>query len=248
MPQSFLYVRSQDRILGTSSAFKVTLPNVYKNITGMVVVGAELPFSMYNLDGIYVQGVTFTYNGTPFVVVVPAGYYQIGDLQTWLLTALQTALPAAGATSVIYTATSGALSVLFSGAQPFSVQGTTSGSLGRILGCDPLNAATYGVAGVLTFPCVATLSPVTTLFLQIAEIPSVLTSTNNMQAFARIQLSAAPGSIVMANSGGSVYNNNTYLTPISTLSSLTCTLYTPDGTLVNLHGVEWAFTILIQSN
>ena len=248
MPQSFLFVRSQDRYIGTSSSFKVTLPLTYKNISGIALVACELPYAMYNLDGGYLQGVTFIYSSTVFAAIVPAGYYQVTDLQAWLLGALQSAFPTAGVTAVTYSPTSGKLAINYTGtSQAFSVQGTATGYLGRILGCDPANTPTFGVAGVLTLPYIATLAPVSTLMMSIAEIPSQMASTNNMSAFARIQLSAAPGSIVMANAGGSVVNQYSYSPSISTLSSLTVNLYSSDGTPVNLHSCDWAFTLLIQS-
>jgi len=245
MGQSFLFVRSQDRSLGTSSSFKVVLPQTYRNVTNIALVSAELP-SVYNIDGLYVQGVTFSYNGTSFQMVLQPGFYQITDLQNALLYTLQTTLPSAGVTAVTYSQVTGISSIIFSGAGTFSVVSTAAGLLGRVLGCDPSNTATFGSAGILTFPYVATLSPMTTALLQIAEIPSILTTTNSIQAFARIQLNAAPGSIAMANAGASVYNNNTYQTPISTLSSITATLLSTDGLPMNMRGLEWSFALVLQ--
>ena len=80
MPNSFLFVRSADRQLGTSSSFRVTLPQTYKAITAVTLLSAELPFSCYNIDSIYTAGVSFTHNSTTLAYSVSPGFYQITDL------------------------------------------------------------------------------------------------------------------------------------------------------------------------
>ena len=247
MPQTFLYVRSADRTLGTANSFRVTLPQTYRSITSISLVSAEVPYSLYNVSAPYLQGVTFVHNGSSFTYTLPAGFYTIDDLTANLVASLQSAFPSAGVTSVGYSKTTGRLYVVYTSGLAFSVQATSTGSLGRILGTDPSGVATLASGGVLALPGVATLAPVSTLFVQISELPSLTASTNGLSAFARIQLSSAPGGVVMANAAQSVYNTNIFPTPIASLSTLTVTLVTHDNVAVDLHGCEWAFTLVIAS-
>ena len=68
MPQSFLFVRSNDRSLGSSSAFKVALPQTFLSITSISLVSAELPYSCYNVDSPYCLGVSVAYNSIVHVI------------------------------------------------------------------------------------------------------------------------------------------------------------------------------------
>ena len=247
MPQSFLFVRSNDRTLGSSSAFKVALPQSFRGISSISLVSAELPYSCYNVDAPYGLGVSVAYNSVVHALALSPGFYQIDDITAWLLGDLQSTYPAAGISAVTYSKTSGRISIVYSGSATFAIQATSLGSLGRVIGTDPLGLITYGSGGVLTLPSIATLAPITTIFLRIAELPSLMTSTNGQSAFARLQLAAAPGSVVMSNVGSGVVNTNNYSTPIASLSSLTVSLYTQDGVAVNLSGCEWSFTLLIMS-
>ena len=247
MPQSYLFVRSADRTLGTSSAFRVQLPVAYRTVTSISLVSAELPYSMYNVVAPYLRGVMFTHNGLTYVPILPVGFYTIDDLTGYLQGVLQSAFPSAGITSVGYSKTSGRLYIVYTSGLVFSVNSDETGMLGRVLGTQPSGVETLASGGVLLFPGVATLAPISTLFMRIAELPTLMTSTNGQTAFARLQLSGAPGSIVMSNVASSVTNVNAYATPIAALSTLTVSLYTQDGVAVSLNGCEWTFTLLINS-
>ena len=242
MPQSYLFVRSADRTLGTSSAFRVQLPVAYRTVTSISLVSAELPYSMYNVVAPYLRGVMFTHNGLTYVPILPVGFYTIDDLTGYLQGVLQSAFPSAGITSVGYSKTSGRLYIVYTSGLVFGVNSDETG-----LGTQPSGVETLASGGVLLFPGVATLAPISTLFMRIAELPTLMTSTNGQTAFARLQLSGAPGSIVMSNVASSVTNVNAYATPIAALSTLTVSLYTQDGVAVSLNGCEWTFTLLLSS-
>ena len=242
MPQSYLFVRSADRTLGTSSAFRVQLPVAYRTVTSISLVSAELPYSMYNVVAPYLRGVMFTHNGLTYVPILPVGFYTIDDLTGYLQGVLQSAFPSAGITSVGYSKTSGRLYIVYTSGLVFGVNSDETG-----LGTQPSGVETLASGGVLLFPGVATLAPISTLFMRIAELPTLMTSTNGQTAFARLQLSGAPGSIVMSNVASSVTNVNAYATPIAALSTLTVSLYTQDGVPVSLNGCEWTFTLLLNS-
>ena len=247
MPSQYCFVRSVDRRVGTSSAFVVNLAQTYRTITSISLVSFELANAIFNIDTPYTAGVRFTHNASTYDMVIPASFCQIDDLRATMLALLQTAFPTAGITSVTYSSATAKLSIVFTSGLAFSVQNTTAGSLGRVLGTDPLGTATVASAGALTLPNVAQLYPMSSLFLRIAELPSLMSSTNNQHAFARVQLGSAPGSMVFGNAASGVVNTNNYSTPVASLSSLTVSLYNADGYPVDLHGVEWTFTIMITS-
>ena len=248
MPQSFLFVRSNDRTLGSSSAFKVALPQSFRNISSISLVSAELPYSCYNVDSPYCMGVSVAYNNVVHALALSPGFYQVDDVTAWLLGDLQSTYPLAGVSAVTYSKQTGRISIVYTGTATFAIQATSIGSLGRVLGTDPLGLITYGQGGILTLPSIATLAPINTLLMRVAELPSLMCSTNGQTAFARLQMAAAPGSLVMQNVGSGVVNTNIYSTPIASLSSLTVSLYTQDGVAVNLSGVEWTFCLLIVSS
>ena len=248
MPQSFLFVRSADRSLGTSSSFRVALPQTYAKVTAVSLIAAETPFSFYNVSAPYLEGVTFSHNGVPYVFTLQTGFYDISDLTAYMLAALQSAFPSAGVSSVNYSKTSGRIYLVYTSGLTFSVQSNGNGNLGRIVGTDASGVATLGAGGVLAFPSIATLAPTSTIFVRIAELPSQMASTNGQHAAFRLQLSGAPGSIVMANAASSVYNTNVFTTPVANLSTLTVSLYTADGIAVDMHAVEWTFTLLLASS
>ena len=247
MPQSFLFVRSADRILGTSSSFKVNCPTAYKNVTACSLVSAELP-TVYNIDTMYTSGVTFTYNSSALSLVIPSGFYTIADIVAYLLATLQASLSAASVTAVTYATTTGKILIAYSGTQAFSVQNNTSGSFGRILGTDPLGLQTFGTSGVLTFPYIATLAPMNTIFCRIAELPNISVSTNQQHSTFRLQIAAAAGSLNFQNAASSTYNNNVYSPAVVNMPTLTVSLWTQEGNAINLNGVEWTFTLLITSS
>ena len=248
MVQSFILVRSADRSLGSSSSFRVVLPQAYSKVTSISLLSCEMPYSMYNVDVPYLQGVNFVHNSVTYVFTLQAGYYTIEDLQAYMLAALQSAFPSAGVTSVNYSKTSGRIYLVYTSGLAFSVQANGNGALGRLLGTDPSGVATLSAGGVLAMPCVATLAPSSTVLMRIAELPAQMVATNGQHAFARLQLSGAPGSIVMANAAASVFNSYAYATPVAALSSLTVSLYTQDGVALDLHGCEYTFTLLITSS
>ena len=248
MTSSYLFVRSQDRSIGTSSAFSVTLPTPYRSVKSVSLVSCELPFALYNVDVPYTQGVRFAHNSVIYDMSLTPGFYQITDLQSAMLSNLQTAFPSAGISSVLYSAITGKLSIVYSSGLSFAAASSSAGMLGRIIGTDPLGSTTLAAGGVLSFPYLVSLFPVSTILMKVAELPSQCATTNNTHAFARLQLSSTPGSIVMHNVGTSVINTSTFSNPIPTLSTLTISLFTADNQAISLHGCEWSFALLIQAN
>ena len=247
MSTSYVFVRSQDRSVGSSSAFSVTLPNPFRNVKAISLISAELPFGNFNIDVPYCQGVRFTYNGTPYDVSVSPGFYGVTDLQGLLLSNLQSAFPTAGISSVLFSAVTGRLSIVYSGGLTFTVASTSLGNLGRIVGTDPLGTTSIASGGVLSLPFLVNLFPVSTILMKIAEVPAMCVSTNNQACFARLQMATTPGGVVMLNNASGTVNTFAFASQIATLSSLTVSLWSPDNQAINLHGCEFSFTLMIQT-
>lgn len=247
MQTSYLFVRSQDRTLGTSSAFSLTLPTPFRNVKAISLVSVELPFGCYNIEAPYTQGVRFSHNSSLYDLTLTAGFYQVTDLQSMILSQLQAAYPTAGISSVLFSQITGKLSIVYSSGLAFAAASTSSGSLGRVVGTDPLGTTTIATGGVLAMPFLVNMFPMSTILMKIAELPAICVSTNNQQCFARLQMSSTPASVLLLNNASGTQNTNVYATPISTLSSLTVSLFSSDNQAISLHGCEYSFTLMVQT-
>ena len=249
MPVSnkYLFIRSSDRTIGSAGAFTVPLPTTYHNVSGISLVSAEIPFSFYNVAGAYTTGVQFVYAGSTYNMSIPGGQYTITDFQAAMLSALKAAFPTAGFTAVNYSTVSAVLSITYTGGGTFSAGATTAGGLGKLMGCDPTYAVTTAVSGTLTFPSVAQLFPFSSLLMCVDNLPANVLSTSTIHAFARIQVNAPPGGVIMVCNGTNVVNSVAYASPIASIGSLAITLKNNDGSLLNLNSVDWTCTLMISS-
>ena len=249
----YLFLRSTDRVTGaTPSAFTVKLPNAYHNISSISLVSAEIPFSFYNVAGAFTTGVQWVWtlggSSVDFVMSIPAGYYAITDFQSAVLASLQSHLPSASVTACDYHAVSGRVSVSYAGGGTLTAQSTTAGKLGQLIGCDPTGAATSASAGTLTFPACAQLFPFSSLLMCVDNLPANVLSTGTLHCFARIQVNAAPGGVIMVCAGTNVGNDVSYKAPIPSLDSLSVSLKNNDGSILDMNGVDWTATLCITSS
>ena len=247
----YLFIRSTDRVTGaTPNAFTVKLPTTYRNVAGISLVSAEIPFSFYNVAGAFCYGINWiwTLGGTSvlYPMVIPAGYYAITDFQSVVLSTLKAQIPAATFMSCDYHPVSGKVSVTFTGGGTLTAQ-STSGRLGQLIGCDPTGAVTSAVGGTLTFPACAQLFPFSSLLMCVDNLPASVLSTSSLHCFARVQVNAAPGGVIMVCAGTNVGNTVSYKMPIASLDSLAISLKNNDGTILDLNGVDWTATLMISS-
>ena len=247
----YLFIRSTDRVTGaTPSAFTVKLPTTYHNVAGISLVSAEVPFSFYNVAGAFCTGIqwTWTLGGTSvtFSMTIPAGQYAITDFQSVVLSTLKSQLPAASFQTCDYHPVSGKISVSYTGGGTLTAQ-SMSGKLGQLMGCDPAGAATSALFGTLLFPACAQLFPYSSLLMCIDNLPASVLSTSSLHCFARIQVNAAPGGVIMVCNGTNVVNSVRYKMPIASLDSLAISLKNNDGTILDLNGVDWTATLMISS-
>ena len=248
----YLFIRSTDRVTGAApSQFTVKLPTTYRNVVSLSLVSAEIPFSFYNVAGAFTTGIQWiwTLGGTSvmYPMVIAAGQYGITDFQSVVLSTLKAQFPSANFTSCDYHAVSGKLSVSYSGGGTLTAQSTSAGRLGQLAGCDPTGAITSASAGTLTFPACAQLFPYSSLLMCIDNLPASVLSTSSLHCFARIQVNAAPGGVIMVCAGTNVGNNVSYKSPIPSLDSLAISLKNNDGTILDLNGVDWTATLMISS-
>ena len=243
----YLFIRSSDRSIGSAGQFTVSLPTTYRNVSGISLVSAEIPFSFGNVASSYTSGVQFVYAGSTYNMTISAGQYTITDFQAAMLSALKAAFPAASFTAVNYNTVSGVLSITYTGGGSFSAGATTAGQLGKLMGCDPTYAVTTAVSGTLTFPSVAQLFPYSSLLMCVDNLPANVLSTSPLLCFARIQVNSPPGGVIMVCNGTNVVNSVAYASPIASLGNLSISLKNNDGTLLDLRGVDWCCTLMISS-
>ena len=244
----YLFIRSCDRTIGSSSAFNVKLPSPYRNVAGISLVSAEVPFSFFNVASLYTSGVQFGYAGAWYNMVLTAGQYNISDFQAAMLTGLKAHFPAASFTSVDYDTISAKLSIKYTGGGAFSVGATSIGKLGQLMGCDPTGAVTTAANGTLVFPAVAGLFPYSSILMCIDNLPANVLSTSSLHCFARIQVNAPPSGMIMVCNGTNVVNSVAYKAPIASLDSLQISLKNNDGTQLDMNGQEWTATLLVTSS
>ena len=244
----YLFIRSSDRALGSSSAFTVKLPMAYHNVAGISMVSAEVPFSFYNVSSLYTSGVQFGYAGSWYNMVLTAGQYNMTSFQAAILTGLKAHFPAASFTSVDYDTISAKLSIKYAGGGALSVGSTSLGKIGQLMGCDPTGAVTVAANGTLNFPCVAGLFPYSSILMCIDNLPANVLSTSSLHCFARIQVNAPPSGMIMVCNGTNVVNSVSYKAPIASLDSLTISLKNNDGTQLDMNGQEWTCTLLVTSS
>ena len=242
----YLFLRSTDRVTGTPNAFTVKLPTTYHNIKSISLVSAEIPFSFGNVAGAFCTGVQFTYNSTPYTMTIAAGQYAITDFQSVVLSTLKANIPSANFQTVDYHPVSGKISISYTGGGTLTAQSTSGGKLGQLMGC-PADGITSASAGVLTFPAYAQLFPFSSILMCVDNFPASVLSTSSLHCFARIQVNAAPGGVIMVCAGTNVGNDVIYKTPISSLDSLSVSLKNNDGSILDLQGVDWTATFCISS-
>lgn len=247
-----IHLDSRDRNFQThasSSEFVVSLPETLNNVRSAVLVSAEIPISYYVFSA--PRGTTslrVTLGATSRDVVIPDGNYTTSGMATALKQALETAF--AGTTfTVVFssvtlkctiTANAGVLAVDTSAATKFTEWG-----LGYYLGFRRGVVTTSGTSSV-TGAYVSAMSPENYLLLHVEELDGLSQSAlynvggSGKRAFAKIPLN------------GDSYSYNFYdktvtyterRPQLSRLDKLRVALRFHDGTLVDLNGAEWSFTI-----
>ena len=247
-----VHVDSRDRGFQTypsSSSFVVKLPERLKNVTGAVLVSAELPLSYYVFSASRANtSLVVRFQGLTQTVTIPDGNYTSATMCAALKSALEAAF--AGTTFTVTISSTTSLCTI-AASQPGLAVDTrgatrdTEWGLGYYLGFAPGLLLGDGTASV-TGTRVTNLNPETYLLLDIVELNGVNQAAmygnggGGLRTFAKVPLC------------GRSYSYSFYdcaLTPVdrrpqlSTLEQLTVSIRFHDGTLVNLNGGEWSMSI-----
>lgn len=249
--RSTIHIDSRDRnfdLYPSSSRFVIDLPETLKNVSGAVLVSAELPLSYYIFS--QARGTTtlrVSTGGPATDVTIPDGNYSTVTMAIALETALNAAFSPttfdvsfdASSLKCTIAASSGTVSIDTTGATK-----PTEWGLAYYLGF-PRNAVTAPAASV-TGTSVAALNPENYLLIDIEELNSIpqcalySAGCTGRKSFAKVPLN------------GDSYQYNyydktlTYVHPrpqITKLDRLHISIRFHDGTLVDLNGSEWSMSV-----
>jgi hypothetical protein len=242
-------VDSRDRNYGrhaSSSQFVVSLPGRLRNVRSALLLDAQIPSSFYVVCAARAtNSMTVELDGSTNTVTVPDGNYTA----TQMSTALQTALNAAFGTGVFTVtfssttqkftlAATGTIVVDTTGAGPYTAWG-----LGYFLGF-PRNALHTGTDTV-TGTSVANLNPESFVCVHVDELDGIEQcamygdGVSGRRCLAKIPITGDSFTYTMID------QNVAYseLKAQADVTQLTVALRFHDGTLVDLNGQEWSFTV-----
>ena len=234
-----VFIRSIDRGFGTAQSHTINLPSAYKNIYSFQLLSAEIPCTFYSIPSSYASGVSFTNGTTTTAFSLTPGNYTIAQIQPILLAWLQSNFASAGVTAVNFSSITGLLSVAFTTGS-LSVISTSAGNLGVVLGA---SGTTASASQVLTFPNVANVQPITSIFINVTNLVSNVFSTAGFNALFRVQVGVQPGGIICVNNSTNVYNTATLSTPLANLSQLSVQLVDQNNNAVSMNGGEWQWSL-----
>ena len=255
-----VHLDSRDREYGvhaTSSNFTVKLPEALKNVAAAVLLTAEIPLSYYVFSASRNNTtLRVSVGGVSRDVVIADGNYDTSAMSAALKAGLEAQF--AGRTfTVTFSTVTMKCTISTSGNVPIVVDTTaatqpTEWGLGYYLGFTRgvLNTSTY-VGGTtdatsITGGSVANLNPENYVLLDIAELNGLSQSVlygvggSSKKTFAKIPLY------------GSSYTYNFYDKSLASveqrpqhtrLDKLAVSIRFHDGTLVDLNGAEWSFSI-----
>ena len=186
MSLDLVHIRSVDRTLGTTASnFRAVMPNVLSQKTRVVLVDAQIPYSMYTVPSTSASMIV-TVSGTPTTVSISPGNYTPASL----------CAAVNAATSALGTLTYSTVTNCISGNAPASV--SLSGGLATVLGAGPAGTASFS-SGAFVFPGIPQLSPFQSVYIKFANLSGVSSSTSGASFHFRLQLENGPGAVSFYN-------------------------------------------------
>lgn len=247
-----VHIDSRDRDFGTypsSTDFAVDLPETLKNVGSAVLVTAELPLMYY----VFSQSrgntsLTVVVDGTSRTVTIPDGNYTNAQMAGALKSALDTAFSLEFTVSIDPVTHKCTIGVSGGGAT-VSIDGRgaskpTEWGLGYYLGFNA-GVLTTGT-GSVTGPRVANLSPENYILLDIEELNKLSQCAmydaggSGRKIFAKIPLTGDNYSYNFYDKAVTFVHQRPQLTKVDRLR---VSLRFHDGSLVDLNGSEWSFSI-----
>lgn len=245
-----IHVDSRDRDFGTwptSSEFVVTLPETLKNVSSAVLVTAELPLMYYVFSAARGNtSLTLTVNAVTATVTIPDGNYTSAQMAAALKTVLDAAF------SSLFTVTFDPVTMKCTIATPGStisvvatgVTKNTEWGLGYYLGFR--GGVTTTGTNAVTGTFVANLNPENYLLLDIEELNGLASCAlynaggSGLRTFAKIPLNGASYQYNFYDKAVTYVERRPQL---NRLEKLRVSVRFHDGTLVDLNGCEWSFSI-----
>lgn len=250
-----VHVDSRDRDFTThpsSSSFVVRLPEPLKNVSSAVLVAAELPLTYYVFSAANRQNTSISValgGGAPVTATIPDGNYD----RTTMAAAVQTAVRAATGDATV-TVTIDAATMKCTVAHPtltVTVGATVSDrstgwGLAYYLGFPKAGVADAAAPGGATGTSVVSLNPENYVLLEIDELNGLnqgaiySSGGSGQRTFAKVPLNGNSYDFTF------VYDKVTCVDlrpPTARLDKLTVAVRFHDGTLVDLNGGEWSFSI-----
>jgi hypothetical protein len=235
-----------------SSSFVVSLPERIHHVRSAVLVDAEIPASYYVFSSARGTNSMQVYlDATGYTITIPDGNYSASEMVTALQSALDTAFGASVFTVTFSSKTqkftftaSGTVSIVTS-SWPTGAPYTGWG-LPYYLGFNQYSGSNPSGSGSLTSTNSANLNPETYLVVAVDELSGSYEQCalygqggRGIKPLAKIPISENSYNYIITDKSVAY----SYLDQEKTISKLTISLRFPDGTLVNLNGQEWSFTV-----
>lgn len=244
-----VHIDSRDRnfdVHPSSSEFVVDLPESIRNVSSAVLVTAELPLMYY----VFSQGrgntsLTVVVDGVSKTVAIPDGNYTTAAMATALKAALDTAF--SKTFTVTIDPSSQKCTIAVTGVVAVDGRGATKATewgLGYYLGF-PRNVLTSGTNSV-SGTRVANLNPENYILLDIQELNSISQCAmydaggSGRKIFAKVPLTGNNYSYNFYDKAVTYVEQRPQLTKVDRLH---VSLRFHDGSLVDLNGSEWSFSV-----
>ena len=222
MSLDLIHIRSVDRTLGTTaSSFRVLMPTLLSQKTRVVLIDAQIPYSMYTVPSSSASMVV-TVSGTPTTVSITPGNYTPASLCTAVN----------AATTALGTLTYSTVTNVISGNAPSSL--SLAGGLATVLGAGAAGTASIS-AGAFSFSGIPQLSPYQSLFIKFANLSGVQSSTSGASYHFRCQLEGGPGLVSFYNKSST---SSQFAMPATDVGYLDVVVTDTSGNTINFNGGE----------
>lgn len=246
---STVLIDSRDRDYAqypSSSSFTVQLPEALRNVRSAILVDAQIPCSFYVFSAARgTSSMTVSVGSSTKIVTIPDGNYSSSQMATALTTALNVAF---GGFAVTFDTRTQKFTLAATGTIAIDTTAAPSGKytdwgLAYYLGF-PRGKTTTGI-GSVTSQGVAIMNPESFLCVHVYELDNVdqgaiyASGGRGRRCLAKVPLDGNSYSYTMFDENA-VYS---VLKQQPDVKRLTVSLRFHDGTLVDLNGLDWSFTV-----
>lgn len=230
MQNQYVTIDSRDRSAGTSTQFRVILPDGIHNIRQVKLLGCDIPNTVYNITTNNM--LTFTRAGTTYIATLTPAAYTKESFPGAIAACMNAVDPNA------YTCTY----------NPSTLKMTIAGGSAFVLNLSSANSPWYemgftqndtSAATSITSPNVMNLSLPISLYIEIPQIGLGSTSSRaNDRCTFRIPMNAIAGEFVYFQQNAN-YEQCYKYSSVITLANFDVRLRTRNGSTVELNGGDW---------